>query len=168
MISISVVFAIWFTLSVVTQFRAKCFRRLKSFDYCAILPAWTFFAPNPGVTDYILIYREHWADGGISDWKEADIGSRVAVLSAFWHPAKRRAKVLVDASCELVKYATSLAPQDIALVTVSPPYILFLRIIEKQRLSPFCEYIQFAIMQQKGLSVEKVIAPTFSSGIHRV
>jgi hypothetical protein len=62
----------------------------------SLIPRWTFFAPNPVVTDYRLCYRTAAADGAASDWEEIDLIGGRTIVSALWNPQKRTIKAISD------------------------------------------------------------------------
>src|SRR6516165_3344166 len=80
-------------LTVAGQFRnqSKWVARWKYRDVCGIIPLWTFFAPNPGMTDYHLMWRDRYADHSCSPWHEV-VAPSASWLKAIWNPHKRSRK----------------------------------------------------------------------------
>ena len=96
---------IWFVASVVVQLNVwegappavhRNVRVIHTLDVLGAVPSWNFFAPNPGTTDYHLLYRDRLDSGEISDWREAPIDKESTLLKAIWNPGKRKSKVLAD------------------------------------------------------------------------
>ncbi|MCB1020571.1 MAG: hypothetical protein H6509_07465 [Bryobacterales bacterium] len=65
-------------------------------DPLSLIPAWNFFAPNPGTTDYHLLYRDKLDSGEVSLWREIPIEKEPTMLKGIWNPHKRKSKVLSD------------------------------------------------------------------------
>src|SRR5688500_2497266 len=89
-------FSIWFVLSIINQIDHKLVQGIKQNDIFHVLPRWTFFAPNPGFSDYHLLFRHKLATGEISHFKEISLTAQKNLLSAVWHPGKRTKKALSD------------------------------------------------------------------------
>ena len=93
----------WLTLTLLSNLpRVGPF--IRRFDSAGLLPRWTFFAPNPGVTDTILLVRERNADGDWSDWRVAwrCVSNRLRFI---WHPEKRVEKLVSDCSQGILRTA---------------------------------------------------------------
>ena len=97
-------FTFWFLLSVANQFGWRLLRKVKPLDRFALLPTWTFFAPNPSRSDYWVLYRERWPGGGYSQWRQVLTGSRRPLLSRVWNPSKRVRKLIIDAGMDLTRH----------------------------------------------------------------
>ncbi len=101
---VGLIFATWFICSIVGQFpRFRWYRCIRKYDYFSLVPLWTFFAPNPGRSDYRLVYREKRADGTVSEWREIPVIEPRKPHSFIWNPEKRSKKVLGDivSSCAM-------------------------------------------------------------------
>lgn len=148
-LSTLVVWSIW---SVVNQTPWRLARRLKRLDVIGFIPRWTFFAPEPGRTDYHLVYRDLSDDlqsGG--PWIELiPVGAR-PWHAALWNPTRRARKAVIDLTqmmCQL-----SLDTSQSAAVAVSLPYLAVLNYVmhEPAGTRPFRE---FAIVQTSSLDAE--------------
>jgi hypothetical protein len=68
---------------------------VRRLDVLGVVPAWTFFAPNPGVTDTVILVRDLLEDDTWSPWvvawRERPTRGRVC-----WRPDKRVAKLVAD------------------------------------------------------------------------
>ena len=65
------VLSTWLCISVVLQFRPKGIISLKQYDFFALLPRWTFFAPRPEISDYCVLYRDRMWTGELSPWRKS-------------------------------------------------------------------------------------------------
>jgi hypothetical protein len=91
-----------------------------------LIPIWTFFAPNPGMTDYYLLYRDRLPDGSLDNWRKVELKqSENGFRLALWNPTKRNHKALSDMVSSLIRLANHRRSE--ALVTV--PYILILNVV---------------------------------------
>lgn len=99
------ILAVWFFATVLAQITSwedapKPLTALsewfRAYDVLSLVPAWNFFAPNPGTTDYHLLYRDKLESGEVSVWKEIPIDKEPTILKAIWNPHKRKSKVLSD------------------------------------------------------------------------
>lgn len=97
--------AAWFLVSLLAQAAAwdsapKSVKAIANWflesDVFSIIPSWNFFAPNPGTTDYHLLYRDKLESGELSVWREIPIDKEPSLLRAVWNPRKRKSKVLSD------------------------------------------------------------------------
>jgi hypothetical protein len=147
--------AVWFLLSVLSQFRQVAWlgdwiSRLKGWDHLALLPSWTFFAPNPGTRDYELLYRDRLVDGTYTPWKEVErpVGT---LARAVWNPSKRRQKAVVDLCSILMRYMSRIQTERGARrVLLSVPYLSLLTYISGMKTGPLSAQRQFLIAHTFG------------------
>jgi len=99
------ILAFWFFLSVLAQLATwegapkplvVLSHWFQQRDWLSVIPAWNFFAPNPGTTDYHLLYRDKLESDDLSVWREIPIEKEPSLLKAIWNPHKRKSKVLSD------------------------------------------------------------------------
>lgn len=126
-------FAVWFLATAITQFKEKKLaQKIKSLDYFGMIPLWTFFAPNPGVNDYHLLFREEDGEKRHSEWKEIEINENRKISTCIWNPSKRGKKVLSDVIQNIIpligKYKDK--PQTIIF---SLPYMLILGAVMREQ-----------------------------------
>lgn len=95
-------------------------RRADSFD---VLPAWTFFAPNPGTSDSIVLVQDVFPDGAASSWRVA-WREHPSGLRMWWRPDKRVAKLVTDCCSSIRTYGTH------GDVTLSGAYLLLAALVE--------------------------------------
>jgi hypothetical protein len=94
--------ALWLLLTIANQFNARWLRYVRGFDLMMLIPRWTFFAPNPGLSDFHLSYRIVDADGRVSAWEEIDGISQRSLRAAVWNPDKRVTKAVIEMASVLV------------------------------------------------------------------
>lgn len=146
-IAVIVFFSVWLILTVVNQFHEKRPAWLKSLDIFGLIPIWTFFAPNPGMTDYHLLYRDRLPDGTLGQWKEVRLQTRTGTLSAVWGPDRRRNKTLSDLVSATIQLARTNGQKGIP---VSIPYLLLLNYITSLPHSLAADSTQFMVMEHEG------------------
>jgi hypothetical protein len=56
------IYAAWFILTIVYQFRLKGINSFKRLDVLKLIPGWRFFAPDPLDEDFYLLYRDKKGD----------------------------------------------------------------------------------------------------------
>jgi hypothetical protein len=118
-IVVIVIYVVWGAATIANQFHRWCPAWLRAVDIFGLVPIWTFFAPNPGMTDYYLLYRDRLADGSFDNWREVDLKqSENGVRLALWNPTKRRHKALTDMVSVLIRLAHS--PSVEALIATVP------------------------------------------------
>jgi len=116
----------WLVLSVIQQFSPPWFARVQGIDIFGLIPLWTFFAPNPGHSDYHLVYRDELHDGTITPWREVPMCELRGPRSFIWNPEKRSKKVLADVAAALVQHADATSELE---TLVSLPYLILLNVI---------------------------------------
>src|ERR1700686_2969061 len=88
-----IIYVGWLAATIAIQFHSSCPHWLRAVNVFWLIPVWTFFAPNPGMTDYYLLYRDRLPDGSFDNWRKVELknspnGFRVAL----WNPTKRKHK----------------------------------------------------------------------------
>lgn len=90
----------WFLVSAVSQYPDDSYARIRRSRLLAsnfLIPNWKFFAPNPGIDDYVLLYRTgSEADGAWSDWQRLLPVAKRKLSSAFYSPESRFDKGVLD------------------------------------------------------------------------
>jgi hypothetical protein len=125
---------LWTFLSILNQFEQlnlPIHRVIQKLDIFQLLPLWTFFAPNPGQSDYHLVYRDRYQDNSITDWVELSLSEPRNWYSFFWNPQKRSKKVLSDIASTLV---SSIPRNNESLegLMFTTPYLLLLNVVSHQ------------------------------------
>src|SRR5438477_2925386 len=126
-IVVVIIYVIWGAATVANQFHSWSPTWLRAVDIFGLIPIWTFFAPNPGMTDYYLLYRDRLPDGSFDNWRKVELKqSENGFRLALWNPTKRKHKALTDMVSLLITLAQHWSSEEL-IVTV--PYILILNFI---------------------------------------
>lgn len=165
----------WLLVSVIAQLRRvrrtnpliKAVSWLKWRDYCALIPSWSFFAPNPGTSDYRLLYRDKLCDEQYTAWKEVEFPSD-PLIRWVWNPGKRAKKALVDMCSSLMSMASRDLKKPSKMVYISVPYITLLTYVSRQPRSPLSEHTQFMIAATFGRHEPKGPEILFISPLHQL
>src|SRR6185436_18257319 len=105
-ILVVIIYVVWVAATIANQFHSRCPVWLRAVDVFGLIPVWTFFAPNPGMTDYYLLYRDRLPDGSFDNWRNVELkGSDNGVRLGLWNPEKRKHKALSDLMSVLGKLA---------------------------------------------------------------
>lgn len=161
------IYVIWGGATIVNQFHSRCPKWLHALNIFGLIPIWTFFAPNPGMTDYYLLYRDRLPDGSLDNWKKIELkGSANSFRLALWNPTKRKNKALSDLVTSLIDFVKH---QGSEAVFVSVPYILILNFITSRPHSLGTDGTQFMVLEHSGFSEEPERSRVLvMSGIHRL
>jgi hypothetical protein len=119
---------------------------VKDRDPCSYVPTWTFFAPDPGVTDARLLWRERLDDGTVGPWHEA-VAPTTGIQRALWNPTKRARKVAADCRRMIERGREG---SDGELLVLSLPYLMILQHVVGICRSPLGVARQFAIVSTQG------------------
>ncbi|MFD5817747.1 hypothetical protein [Streptomyces sp. NPDC127038] len=160
--------SLWLVLTMVCQARSRWATRIRKYDVFALIPRWTFFAPTPGMQDFVLLHRDRTPDGRLTQWREltgAAAGARP--LRAVWNPDRRHSKALLDASQNLLQLASQgRRPEEIEL---SAPYLALLAHVSAQPRPEEPDATQFALVVQKSSALEEAVpAVAFVSSLHAI
>jgi hypothetical protein len=156
----------WFLLSILNQLgRFRLLRPLRRIDLFQLLPMWNFFAPNPGVHDFYLLYRDKTLAGEIGNWLIVQPTQHRGSLSCLWNPGKVERKVLSDA---IQMFAGHISPslKESPGLMLTVPYLVCLQIVvDAPRQGPDT-LRQFVLAQKKGLASSDEILPILISDFH--
>jgi hypothetical protein len=145
--------AVLFLVSVAQQvFSGRWIKKIKDRDVMALIPIWSFFAPNPGRTDYHLLFRDQLVTGEWCPWHEISQGPRTSLRSV-WNPGKRRAKGLTDHISSLMRSLNGVELEPIVMV-LHPSYLTLLRWVTIQGSDPRSHSRQFLVAQTSGFGAE--------------
>ena len=160
-----IVVVVWLTLTVIAQFSGMS-QVVARYDTFHLVPRWTFFAPNPGVKDYHVAYRDKCTGGQTSSWRSIDVGVRRTFVGCVWHPQKRERKILMD-SVQSLRVAMRLASEAPRAVEVSLPYLMLLRVVMvTPKADPGSVERQFVVVESCGHQIRDVQI-AFSSSFHK-
>jgi hypothetical protein len=115
-------------------------------DRFALVPWWTFFAPNPGVTDVRLLWREELVDGTVGPWHEA-VRPRGGYQRAAWNPTKRARKGAYDCGRSVSREGER---GQTGLALLSLPYLMILQHVLGLPASPLGRARQFVVVETQG------------------
>ena len=164
--AIGIVLSIWFVLSILNQFSFRWFEFIQQFDRLGLLPIWTFFAPNPGQTDYHMIYRNMYADGSCSEWAEVEIPTRNGLVASVWNPDKRIVKAIDDAVAGLIQLMREKGERSEFLLSFS--YLFLLNFVSAVNKDNDAASRQFAIVETRGLNRTETPSLLFVSEFHAI
>ena len=171
------ILTIWFVLSILNQIDDFS-RKVSRFDYLNLLPRWTFFAPNPGISDVFLVYRtadksldlreeksyvEH--RDAISRWRElihpSLAGHEIVLL---WRPSRRASKAIVDLAQCFYRGSADLRINKL-MIKLSLSYLIFCDMVEK--FTEPGEQYQWAVVVGHGFQGRRSLRFQYISGFHR-
>jgi hypothetical protein len=139
---------------------------LKAHDACACIPSWTFFAPNPGVTDARLLWREQLVDSTVSPWHEV-VPPHGGLLRALWNPTKRARKAVTDSGPMVVSLAARNPGSKLPMLSL--PYLMIVQHVTALPGSPLSVARQFAVVRTQGADEDDVLLQLlFVSHWHRL
>jgi hypothetical protein len=144
--------------------RWKPLQTLKYNDLAAFIPAWTFFAPNPGTTDTRILWREMLFGGSISPWHEV-LPPNNGPLRPVWNPTKRQRKLITDVGPMVLCLAHTNPKSEYTLISL--PYLIILHRVMSLPASPIVCARQFLVVQttHEGAG-EGEMHPLFASRWH--
>lgn len=133
--------SVWFSLTLMEQLQkgTKVNRRIDPLS--AVIPNWRFFGPQPAMHDCHLLYRDELRGGKMTAWREVEVVEERRSSHMFWHPNRRREKVLFDATEEMKSYAGR--ERDLRKLQVTVPYLLLLSYVTR-----YCNHHPQAIRTQ--------------------
>jgi hypothetical protein len=140
-------FFAWFSLSVLHQVRLFS-SKMGRFDPLGLLPRWTFFAPNPGIYDYHIVYRE------VNDGDGSDLNPDT---SNSW----RHIQIISETAARMLR--KKIAPD---VVPYTPSYFLMTHLA--QRGVTRGSKIEWAIVKSHGFHGNRTFSPVFVSNVHEV
>jgi hypothetical protein len=159
-----ILYAVWFGCTVIYQFPNRIGRILGYADRFAVLPAWTFFAPNPSQNDFHLIVRDRDRDGSLSEFREVQ-SCKVARrwFTVVWYPSRRYVKCLHDLVGEL---ATAAREYEISELVLTTSYLTLANFVSGLPREPSAEVRQFAIVLSHGYQANQSPSLIFASDFH--
>lgn len=168
-------FSIWFLATILWQFehvrkRSMFLHRMNIFS---IFPIWTFFAPNPGITDTHLLYRDKLEGGDITDWEEISAFEKRKFYHFLWNPYKRKSKLVVDALSEVKVIKNNGESKEIEnnvlqnQIKFSKGYLILLNmVVRNPKIKTTSTSRQFIVVDAYHVAGQREITPLFSSPFH--
>lgn len=161
------IFSAWFLITIMCQFSTHPLGRiLKRLDYFGLIPAWTFFAPQPAVQDFTLLYRDMESSGRITPWMVFTYDPPSPIIRWLWNPAKRRPKVIHDMATLWLGAVTN-DPTD-RVFSLSIPYLCLLHQVAVIPRSKTTTATQLAIGSVFGREPNKPAQIFVVSPFHRL
>lgn len=160
-------FSVWLVFSVINQFGPKWMNKVKKYDYFSLIPKWTFFAPNPGSTDYHLLYRDILDDGEICKWTPVISPDNRSLVTAIWNPQKRVRKAQADIVRALIRLPDE-KKDNIYFIYFTLPYLLLLNTVTNMPCGPNVRSRQFMVMETSGFNGRFQPRQIIRSGVHDV
>lgn len=169
-------FGAWLLLTIFWQFdyfrkKSSFFRKINTFN---TLPIWTFFAPNPGMYDTHILYRDKKTDGALTDWQEVSLLEERKFYHFIWNPKKRKTKLAVDAISEIksIKILGDKDSLDDSLVSqqvkFSKGYLLLMNLVfQYPKISDDSTSRQFIVLDASHLGGKRNLMPFFYSPFHK-
>jgi hypothetical protein len=144
---------VWLLLSVLNQFSFSFFETVAQHDKWALLPRWTFFAPNPGCTDFRVVYRTFDELDQPSAWREVPMVRKRVWSDAIWCPDKRAAKALIDLTMAFRFVRRKFDDPTMLITTI--PYIALVHYLDRLlHFDQSAKSWQFMIIQTHGIITE--------------
>lgn len=160
------IFGMWLILSIFANFtNFKWIKWLKYRDPFSLIPSWSFFAPNPGTSDFQILYRDSLFDGTYTYWKEIEYRDK-SLLDMIWNPEKRKRKAIVDLCTFVLQIADRNSKNKRLLVSV--PYLTILTYINSIPRNNLAIHRQFLIARTFGFNTTKEPEILFISHSHRL
>jgi hypothetical protein len=165
-----VLFGSWLVLTLLFQLQlegSKKWNWIPVLDIFSMVPRWTFFAPNPGQSDYHLLYRDIWLNGNTSNWKEVNIGYSDNYTTILWNPLKRKSKAIHDIFSQVI-VEIKAKPDDLQRLKISLPYLMILNHVNALDHDIHTAKVQFMIMEAFGYNENKEPQIALLSDMHRL
>ncbi|MEB3310205.1 MAG: hypothetical protein VKJ02_08225 [Snowella sp.] len=160
---------IWFALTLLTQSTSKVSKSIKQYDFFSLIPSWHFFAPNPSVSDYDILYRTKTKLGQESDFIVAYITPIKTIKNILINPQKRKQKVFFDTTYMLLEISSK---KDHKHIVLTIPYLLNLHyvsnIVKNSKVKADASQIQFAIAETKNKGLYFTTRIVFLSSWHEL
>ncbi|MBB5621239.1 hypothetical protein HDE69_002292 [Pedobacter cryoconitis] len=163
--------AIWFLLTILCQFRSTKFSNYirHTIDIFGLIPLWTFFAPNPGKSDYHLLYRDKIDEENNSEWEEMDITEERSLWSWCWNPDKRDKKILSDVIQSLIASIPHYkGANGYDLLMFSMPYLIVLHAVSNCECETGSGHRQFMLAETSGYLKENPPSVILLSVFHQI
>jgi hypothetical protein len=163
-VALAAIFILWMIGTVLRQLPYSGAKRLLTYDWIGIFPLWSFFAPQPGGSDFHLLYRDQIREGENTGWMEHFKDSPRGRWAWVWNPDRRLRKALLDIAQELaIDQASGVSRQAIVL---SVPYLALLNFVSNVPRSFPATGTQFAVMMSDGAIHDQHPKVLFLSSFH--
>jgi hypothetical protein len=134
-----------------------------------LVPIWTFFAPNPGVSDYNLLSRVKLTDGTITTFQEIPLRSKKKISIALFNPDRRLQKALHDhARTIIMQIEKGIPEQNKENIKLTFSYISVLNYCSKLPAMRDAHSIQFVILESFGYLELRESRLILNSEFHKI
>jgi hypothetical protein len=141
----------WLILTCANQPVFRSNKWISQHDIFHLVPIWTFFAPNPGVSDYNLLSRVKLADGTITAFQEIPLRSKKQISIALFNPNRRLQKALHDhARTIIMQIEKGIPEENKENIKLTFSYISVLNYCSKLPAAPNAHSVQFIILESFG------------------
>jgi hypothetical protein len=162
-VALAVVLAAWWTLSALNQFRSGAWTvGARRYIPLALVPLWTFFAPNPARSDSRLVWRDE-VDGRWGAWEELHFGFAPVHRRWLFNPELIENKAVSDLSGALLSLAAEFGPRGFLLTS---SYVALLSVLLSQSSAPSRTGIQFAVVRTNIALEKRRLDVAFVSEVH--
>jgi hypothetical protein len=169
LILISAFYLIWLILTCANQPIFRSNKWISRYDIFRLIPMWTFFAPNPGVSDFNLLSRVKLADGTITDFQEIPLRGEKKISMALFNPDRRLQKALNDhARTIITQIENDVTEQNKENIKLTFSYISVLNYCTKLPAVANASAIQFIIIETFGYRELEEPRLILNSEFHRI
>ncbi len=166
---VSAFYSCWLILTCANQPMFASNKWINRHDIFRLVPVWTFFAPNPGVSDYNLLMRAKLTDGRITSFDEIPLRSKKEISSAIFNPRRRLQKALHDhARTIIMQIETDITEENKQNIKLTFSYISILNYCAKLPVSPDTSFVQFVILESFGYQELREPRLILNSEFHRL
>lgn len=116
---------------------------LRSRDRPGLIPVWTFFAPRPGTSDEVLLYRDRLGEHETSEWMPV-LSPRARAGRFLWNPGKRVSKLVTDTTSEVFTHTGTPVEE------LGTGYLLLARLAETAPHDWRATHFQFMVVRVGG------------------
>lgn len=161
-------FGTWFALSFLKQEPTRKLNWTDRLDPSGMLiPDWRFFAPNPGMWDNHLLYRDELDDGTTTPWREVNPSAQRFWVHILWYPDRRDEKALFDLVSAIARTTVDERFTDVRDIQVTTAYLMLINYISRrQPHHPHAKATQFLISRSAGRDEGEPPLALFLSDVH--
>ncbi len=159
LIVVITILAIFYVASILYQFKGLQ-KRINKFDKLHLLPNYSFFAPNPLVNDFRLVYKINEENLGNSSWEELNMYKKFSFKRIFWNPFKYYNKGMIDICQYLTREFHAVKDKDKMKLSLNHINIVLTIFRYLQKKGKKISGLKFAIVSSEGcedLKIKKVI-----------
>jgi hypothetical protein len=163
-------YAAWLLLTLASQTAFKWNIRIFRTDIFHLIPVWTFFAPNPGVSDYNLLLRIRLSNGDLTCFTPIPLRSRKNIGMALFNPNRRLQKALHDHAQTITMQVAGgqLNEENKDNIQLTFNYISILNYCAKLPSVAGSSSLQFMILESFGYHELQEPQLILNSGFHKL